>query len=124
MDYDKWDDISDEEADARIAIAKNRRKANSCDTSQLSEQEQLSLRPYKLGIERDLANDELTSPLHCTSVPRRTQVPSFLINIHSVKSIDAKAYIGRLDNVRTYFDQVIEQMKVAKKLAYSRMGLR
>ncbi|MED5379350.1 MAG: DUF885 domain-containing protein, partial [Pseudomonadota bacterium] len=44
------------------------------------------------------------------------QVPSFLINIHSVKSKeDAKAYIGRLDNVRTYFEQVIEQMKVREK---------
>ena len=118
-DYDKWDDISDEEADARIAIAKNRlEKLNSFDTSQLSEQEQLSLRLYKLGIERDLANDEFRHHRYIVHQFRaaHTQVPSFLINIHSVKSKeDAKAYIGRLDNVRTYFDQVIEQMKVREK---------
>ena len=118
-DYDKWDDISDEEADARIAIAKNRlEKLNSFETSQLSEQEQLSLRLYKLGIERDLANDEFRHHRYIVHQFRaaHTQVPSFLINIHSVKSKeDAKAYIGRLDNVRTYFDQVIEQMKVREK---------
>ncbi len=118
-DYDKWDDISDEEADARIAIAKNRlEKLNSFDTSKLSEQEQLSLRLYKLGIERDLANDEFRHHRYIVHQFRaaHTQVPSFLINIHSVKSKeDAKAYIGRLDNVRTYFDQVIEQMKVREK---------
>ena len=35
-DYDKWDDISDEEADTRVAIAKNRlEKLNSFDTSKL-----------------------------------------------------------------------------------------
>ena len=45
-----------------------------------------------------------------------TQVPSFLINIHSVNSKeDAQAYIGRLDNVRTYFDQVIDQMKIREE---------
>ena len=118
-DYDKWDDISDEEADARIAIAKNRlEKLNSFDISKLSEQEQLSLRLYKLGIERDLANDEFRHHRYIVHQFRaaHTQVPSFLINIHSVKSKeDAKAYIGRLDNVRTYFDQVIEQMKVREK---------
>ena len=118
-DYDKWDDISDEEADARIAIAKNRlEKLNSFDTSKLSEQEQLSLRLYKLGIERDLANDEFRHHRYIVHQFRaaHTQVPSFLINIHSVKSKeDARAYIGRLDNVRTYFDQVIEQMKVREK---------
>ena len=72
MDYDKWDDISDEEADARIAIAKNRlEKLNSFDTSQLCEQEQLSLRLYKLGIERDLltTNFDITVTLYISSAP-------------------------------------------------------
>ena len=118
-DYDKWDDISDEEADARIAIAKNRlEKLDTFDTSKLSDQEKLSLRLYKLGIERDLANDEFRHHRYIVHQFRaaHTQVPSFLINIHSVKSKeDAQAYIGRLDNVRSYFDQVIEQMKLREK---------
>ena len=119
-DYDKWDDISDEEADASIAIAKNRLETlNGFDTSKLSEQEKLSLRLYKLGIERDLANDKFRHHRYIVHQFRaaHTQVPSFLINIHRVTNKDdAMAYIGRLDNVRTYFDQVIEQMKAREKL--------
>jgi len=118
-DYDKWDDISEEEADARLAIAKNRlEKLESFDTSKLNEQEKLSLRLYKLGIERDLANDEFRHHRYIVHQFRaaHTQVPSFLINIHSVNSKeDAQAYIGRLDNVRTYFDQVIDQMKIREE---------
>lgn len=119
-DYDKWDDISDEEADASIAIAKNRLETlNGFDTSKLSEQEKLSLRLYKLGIERDLANDKFRHHRYIVHQFRaaHTQVPSFLINIHRVTNKDdAMAYIGRLDNVRTYFDQVIDQMKAREKL--------
>jgi len=119
-DYDKWDDISDKRADERVAIAKERLATlENFDTSQLSEQEQLSLRLYKLGIERDLANDEFRHHRYIVHQFRaaHTQVPSFLINIHSVKSEDdAKAYIGRLNNVATYFDQVIAQMKIREEL--------
>ncbi|KXJ60459.1 MAG: hypothetical protein AXW14_12115 [Alteromonas sp. Nap_26] len=118
-DYDKWDDISEKEADAQITIAKNRLETlSSFDTSKLNEQEKLSLRLYKLGIERDLANDEFRHHRYIVHQFRaaHTQVPSFLINIHSVKSKeDAQAYIGRLDNVRSYFDQVIEQMAIREK---------
>jgi uncharacterized protein (DUF885 family) len=119
-DYDKWDDISEDEKDARIAIAKNRLKTlESFDTLKLSDQENLSLRLYKLGIERDLANDEFRHHRYIVHQFRaaHTQVPSFLINIHSVKSKeDAVAYIGRLNNVSTYFDQVIDQMKIREKV--------
>ncbi|MEC8417250.1 MAG: DUF885 domain-containing protein [Pseudomonadota bacterium] len=119
-DYDKWDDISDKQADERVAIAKKRLATlDTFDTTQLSEQEQLSLRLYKLGIERDLANDKFRHHRYIVHQFRaaHTQVPSFLINIHSVKSEDdAKAYIGRLNNVATYFDQVIAQMKIREDL--------
>jgi uncharacterized protein (DUF885 family) len=119
-DYDKWDDISDEEADERVAISKNRLETlEGFDTAKLNEQEKLSLRLYKLGIERDLANEAFRHHRYIVHQFRaaHTQVPSFLINIHRVTSKeDAQAYIGRLDNVRTYFDQVVEQMKVREKL--------
>ena len=119
-DYDKWDDISDKQADERVAIAKERLATlDTFDTTQLSEQERLSLRLYKLGIERDLANDKFRHHRYIVHQFRaaHTQVPSFLINIHSVKSEDdAKAYIGRLNNVATYFDQVIAQMKIREAL--------
>jgi uncharacterized protein (DUF885 family) len=119
-DYDKWDDISENEKDALIAIAKNRLKTlENFDTLKLSDQENLSLRLYKLGIERDLANDEFRHHRYIVHQFRaaHTQVPSFLINIHSVKSKeDAEAYIGRLNNVSAYFDQVIDQMKIREEV--------
>lgn len=118
-DYDKWDDISEAEVDAQIAIAKERLSTlESFDTQKLNEQEKLSLRLYKLGIERDLANDEFRHHRYIVHQFRaaHTQVPSFLINIHSVKSKeDAAAYVSRLNNVSTYFDQVIDQMKLREK---------
>jgi len=46
-----------------------------------------------------------------------TFVPSFLINIHRVSDLsDAEAYVGRLQNVRPLFDQVIDQLRIREKL--------
>ncbi|MBU2977356.1 DUF885 domain-containing protein [Alteromonas sp. C1M14] len=114
-DYDKWTDISDEFIDQTMALKKNRLEVlDTFDTEQLSAQEQLSIRLYRQGIERDLANDEFRYHRYIVHQFRaaHTQVPSFLINIHRVSSVeDAQAYISRLDKVDTYFAQVIEQMK-------------
>jgi uncharacterized protein (DUF885 family) len=119
-DYDKWDDISEAESDKSVAIAKERLSTlASFDTSKLSEQEQLSLRLYKLGIKRNLANDAFRHHRYIVHQFRaaHTQVPSFLINIHRVSSKeDAQAYIGRLNGVNKYFGQVIDQMKVREAL--------
>lgn len=119
-DYDKWDDISEAESDKSVAIAKERLSTlASFDVSKLSEQEQLSLRLYKLGIERNLANDAFRHHRYIVHQFRaaHTQVPSFLINIHRVSSKeDAQAYIGRLNGVNKYFDQVVDQMKVRETL--------
>ncbi|WP_174237804.1 DUF885 family protein [Marisediminitalea sp.] len=119
-DYDKWGDVSDAFADETIAIAKNRlQEISQFDTSKLSEQEQMSIRLFKLGIERDLENDKYRHHTYIVHQFRaaHTSVPSFLINIHRVTSVDdAKAYIGRLDNVKGYFDQVIDQMQLRENL--------
>ncbi|MEG3767701.1 DUF885 domain-containing protein [Alteromonas sp. 14N.309.X.WAT.G.H12] len=119
-DYDKWTDISDEFIDQTMALKKNRLDVlDSFDTSQLSEQEQLSLRLYRQGIERQLENDKFRYHRYIVHQFRaaHTQVPSFLINIHRVSSVeDAKAYIARLDKVDSYFAQVIEQMKNREKV--------
>ncbi len=119
-DYDKWGDVSDAFADETIAIAKNRlQEIAKFDTSKLSEQEKMSIRLFKLGIERDLENDKYRHHTYIVHQFRaaHTSVPSFLINIHRVTSVDdAKAYIGRLDNVKGYFDQVIDQMQLRENL--------
>lgn len=119
-DYDKWGDMSDAFADETIAIAKNRlQEISQFDTSKLSEQEKMSIRLFKLGIERDLENDKYRHHTYIVHQFRaaHTSVPSFLINIHRVTNVDdAKAYIGRLDNVKGYFDQVVDQMQLRENL--------
>ena len=119
-DYDKWGDVSDAFVDETIAIAKNRlQEISQFDTSKLSEQEKMSIRLFKLGIERDLENDKYRHHTYIVHQFRaaHTSVPSFLINIHRVTSVDdAKAYIGRLDNVKGYFDQVVDQMQLRENL--------
>ncbi|MEW9798134.1 DUF885 domain-containing protein [Alteromonas sp. CYL-A6] len=117
--YGDWNEITEARQDEDIAIAKNRLQTlDTFDTEKLSEQEKLSLRLYKLGIERDLANDKFRHHTYIVHQFRaaHTMVPSFLINIHSVKNVDdARAYISRLDKVDTMFDQVIEQMRLREK---------
>ena len=42
-----------------------------------------------------------------------TSVPSGLINVHQIGDVaDAEAYIGRINNVSVYFDEVIEQLNI------------
>lgn len=119
-DYDKWGDESDAFADESIAIAKKRlQEISQFDISKLSEQEQMSVRLFKLGIERDLENDKYRHHTYIVHQFRaaHTSVPSFLINIHRVTSVDdANAYIARLNNVPGNFDQVIEQMQMREAL--------
>lgn len=117
--YGEWNDLSEEHKEQTIAIKKNRlEELDSFNPETLTEQEKLSLRLYRTGIERELANDEFRHHTYVVHQFRaaHTSVPSFLINIHRVSDVsDAKAYISRLDKVDEYFDQVIEQMALREK---------
>ncbi|MEP0355166.1 DUF885 domain-containing protein [Paraglaciecola sp.] len=119
-DYDKWNDISDAHQDETVAIQKARlNDLQKFDLSLLTEQEKLSIDVAKTDIQRRLANDEYRNHTYIMHQFRayHTIVPSFLINIHSVKSIaDAEAYVARLSNVKPLFAQVIQQMKKRQEL--------
>ncbi|MEO9944951.1 DUF885 domain-containing protein [Paraglaciecola sp.] len=119
-DYDKWNDISDAHQGETIAIQKARLAAlQKFDTSQLTEQEKLSIDVAITDIQRRLANDKFRDHTYIMHQFRayHTIVPSFLINIHRIKSIDdAEAYVARLNNVKPLFTQVIQQMKKRQEL--------
>lgn len=119
-DYDKWNDISDTHQDETIAIQKVRLDdLEKFDLSQLTEQEKLSIDVAKTDIQRRLANDEFRDHTYIMHQFRayHTIVPSFLINIHRINSIDdAEAYVARLNNVKPLFSQVIQQMKKRQEL--------
>lgn len=119
-DYDKWNDISDAHQDETVAIQKARLDdLRKFDLSQLTEQEKLSIDVAITDIQRRLANDKFRYHTYIMHQFRayHTIVPSFLINIHRIKSIDdAEAYVARLNNVKPLFTQVIQQLKKRQEL--------
>ena len=81
------------------------------DKELMDEASNLSWDLYRASLQRSIASDEFRHHkfvIHQFRGPH-TQVASFLINIHTVSDLaDAQAYIGRLNNVGPWFDQVIE----------------
>jgi uncharacterized protein (DUF885 family) len=118
-DYGKWNDISEVTQDATRVIAEERLvDLEKFDLGQLSVQEKLSV---QVAIQRRLTNDEFRHHSYIMYQFRafHTMVPSFLINIHGVKSVDdAKAYIAGLNGVKPMFTQVIEQIKKRETLGF------
>ncbi|MFV0277820.1 MAG: DUF885 domain-containing protein [Parahaliea sp.] len=91
------------------------------DRAVLAPAERLSYDIYTLDLERRIDSDNFRHHQFVIQQHRgpHTEVASNLINIHTVQSVqDAKDYIARLNNVATWFDQVIEQMRIreAKKM--------
>ncbi|MFC4698834.1 DUF885 domain-containing protein [Glaciecola siphonariae] len=118
-DYGKWDDISPAADQERRELMESRLvAAQQFDEAQLTEQERLSLQLYRTNLSRQIANDEfrLNSYIMNQFSAWHTNVPSFLINIHRISSIeDAQAYIERLRGVKPLFDQLITQLQLRQE---------
>ena len=114
--HDQWNSVSEAFQDETSTITEARLATiNLFDESQLSDARKLSLALYRLGLERSLMVDEYRYHDYITHQFRgpHTSIASSLINIHQVKDLaDAEAYIGRLNNVALYFDEVIEQLNI------------
>lgn len=119
-DYDKWDDIGEAANDINRGIIEQRLvDLNEFDESKLNSQEKLSLEIAKVDLQRVLANDDFRHHNYIMHQFRavHTAVPSFLSNIHRVKSIkDAEDYIARLQGIEMLFAQTIEQMQIREKM--------
>ncbi|TKB43145.1 DUF885 domain-containing protein [Thalassotalea mangrovi] len=115
-DYGKWDDNSEQAAAEELAITKKNLAAlKAFDYDALDEQSKIS---YKLA-ERQMQNsiDNYKWRYHNYPVNQmfgiHSNIPSFLINQHNVKSLDdAKAYVSRLNGVDTVIEQLITGLKV------------
>ncbi|MDX1676257.1 DUF885 domain-containing protein [Arsukibacterium sp.] len=113
-DYDKWQDLTDTAYQAELAMYRDQ-------LSQLSRINPQHLDPntalsYQLLVQ-DLQNRLADSKWRMYSYPVNQMygihslVPSLLINQHKVEDIsDAKAYIGRLNNVPLLFSQLQQQL--------------
>ncbi|MFT5164697.1 MAG: hypothetical protein ACI9FJ_003306 [Alteromonadaceae bacterium] len=114
-DQDKWDDISDANAQKELQIAKNDLlKVNEIDQSQLDEQTKISLKLMKMELNNNI--DDFKWRFHSYPVNQmygtHSMVPSLLINQHSIAKIeDAQAYISRLNAMSPLFDQLINNLQ-------------
>ena len=118
-DYDKWNDLSDENLDKELAIAKaNLIQLQSIDKNTLDTQTQLSLRLLIQRIENSIADDKWRFHTYPVNQMRgvHSQVPAFLINQHSISNIkEAKDYISRVKGAEKLMAQLIEQLKLREE---------
>ena len=114
--HDQWDPVSEEFLDEALAINEARlQQLADFDRAALSPAEQISYDLYKLDLERRIAADRFRHHQFVIDQYRgpHTEAASRLVNIHRVGDLaDAEAYIGRLNNIAVWFDQVIEQMAI------------
>lgn len=113
---DQWDPVDEDfQQETREILEARLAQLQEIDRGALSRQDQLSWDLYKLDLERQLAADDFRHHhyvIHQFRGPH-TMAPSSLINIHRVNNIeDARAYVGRLNNLDDWFDGVIEQIRV------------
>ncbi len=116
-DYDKWNDLSEDNQLMELEITKNELQflLDSINPAALNTQAAISYQLFKEDSENEIADFKYRHhnyPVNQMFGPH-TQVASFLINIHQVTdSSDAAAYIARLNGVGTFFDQVIDNLKI------------
>lgn len=115
-DYDKWNDISEENALKEHAITKkNIATLKAIDTSKLDKQTKLSHTLYLQGMEQSVADFKWRH--HNYPVNQmfgiHSQIPSLLINQHRISNVkEANDYIARLNNSKAFLGQLVDQLKI------------
>ncbi|HEY9043004.1 MAG TPA: DUF885 domain-containing protein [Rheinheimera sp.] len=114
-DYDKWQDLSDEHFQAGLELTRQHlTMLKGIDQSKLDDATRVSylLMQQELQQELDDAKWRLYSYPVNQMFGTHSQVPSLLINQHSISSeSDAKAYIARLNAVPALFTQLQQQLQ-------------
>ena len=114
QDYDKWDQLTDEQNDKELALTKKAlADLTQFDVAKLDTQTALSYQLFKQQLEQDIANDKwryYNYPVN-QMFGMHSGVPSLLINQHQIENeSDAKAYIARLNGIPQLFKQLEAQL--------------
>lgn len=114
QDYDKWDQLTDEQNDKELALTKKAlADLAQFDVAKLDTQTALSYQLFKQQLEQDIANDKwryYNYPVN-QMFGMHSGVPSLLINQHQIENeSDAKAYIARLNGIPQLFKQLEAQL--------------
>ncbi len=115
-DYDKWHDLSPENAEKELAIAKESLALlQSIDVNTLDAQTKISHSLYVQNFENQIADYQWR--FHNYPVNQmygtHSQIPAFLINQHSISSIkEAQDYISRVQGAQKLLEQLVIQLKL------------
>ncbi|MEP1469734.1 MAG: DUF885 domain-containing protein [Halieaceae bacterium] len=117
--HDQWNSAAESFLDETRAINETRlQQLADFNRDALDNSLALSHDLYRVSLQRRLNSDDFRHHkfvIHQFRGPH-TQAASSLINIHRVDDLaDAQAYIGRLNNIGPWFDQVIEQLRIRQQ---------
>mgnify|MGYP000353783105 CR=1 FL=1 len=114
-DYDKWNDISEENTLKELAISKqNLATVNAIDVSQLDAQTKISHTLFVQQLENNIADHKWR--FHSYPVNQmfglHSQIPAFLINQHSIANEkEAQDYISRVKGTEKLLSQLVDNLK-------------
>jgi len=115
-DYDKWNDISEENTLKELAFTKaDLVRVKAIDTSLLDPQTKISHRLFVQSLENEIADHKWRFHSYPVNQMRglHAQIPAFLINQHSISNVkEANDYIARIHGSNKLINQVIDQLKV------------
>ena len=117
--HDQWNSVAESFLDEARTINETRlQQLADFDRNAMDDSLALSHDLYRISLQRRLSSDDFRHHkfvIHQFRGPH-TQAASNLINIHRVDDLaDARAYIGRLNNIGSWFDQVIEQLRIRQQ---------
>jgi len=119
-DYDKWNDLSEENTVKELAFAKSDlEKIKALDTSKLDPQTLISYQLYVQKFENIISDHKWR--FHSYPVNQmhgiHSQVPAFLINQHSISNLkEAQDYISRVNGTKKLMEQLVTQLKLRENL--------
>ena len=115
-DYDKWQNLSEENSAKELAFAKQAlKRIQVIDTNLLDKQTKLSYQLLSQKLEQQIADYQWRH--HNYPVNQmfgvHSQIPSLLINQHGIKDEkQARDYIARVKNSKLLLEQLIQQLKI------------
>ena len=114
-DYDKWNDISEENTLKELAITKvNLATINAMDTENFDAQTKVSHSLYVQLLENSIADHKWrfhNYPVHQMR-GLHSQIPAFLINQHSISNEkEARDYISRVQKSQKLMAQLVDNLK-------------
>lgn len=115
-DYDKWQNLSEENSAKELAFAKAAlKRIQVIDVNNLDKQTKLSYQLLTQKLEQQIADYKWRH--HNYPVNQmfgiHSQIPSLLINQHSIKDVkQARDYIARVKNAKKLLEQLTEQLKI------------